>query len=109
MVTFREQQLLDLDSIYNTDERGETVAYTPDGGPSVSIDGIFRNSYVNIDPITGESASVEPTFTTKTSNVPNAKHKDLIVVDPSGSPVTYGVVRVMILTSGRSKLLLLKE
>lgn len=69
----------DLDALL--DGFGIDVTYTPDGGSPAPIRIIFYDETIVIDPNTGESQKVAPSGLTKTSNVPNAKNKETLVIN----------------------------
>ena len=70
----------DLSSFFDTDTHGTSVSYTPVGGSSNTIVGIFNNEYELVDVgETGVEASL-PILTVKTSDVPNLAQGDSFVI-----------------------------
>lgn len=81
----------DLAEFFTTDDFAITATYTPDGGSSASVKGIFDEGYQAVE-IGGEVAvaNVSPQFSTQSSEVSSASKGDAIVCNS----VTYTVVNV---------------
>lgn len=81
-----------LDFFLNINDFGIEVTYTPDGGTSRTVTGIFDNPYLAADAggIVEFNAS-SPTFMTRTSAITGASYGDELVIDS----VTYVIREVM--------------
>lgn len=84
---------------FEADDFGTTAIYTPDGGQSATIEGIFDNNHEEVDAGGGVPFSIRgPQFHTRTSNVPSADEGDTLeiggivyivrVVMPDGTGLT---------------------
>lgn len=73
----------DLDEFFDTDDFGVTATYTPTVGSPVSVIGIFRDEYVQMDVGSVGIEAVMPTFTCPLARLPNAKQ---------GETITYNAV-----------------
>ncbi len=79
----------DLDTFLNMGEFAMSAQYTAAGEDAVVIEVIYDPEEIVIDPFTEEQTAIPPRVITATSDVPNIRHKDVIVVDS----VTYGVLK----------------
>lgn len=86
----------DLDTMLNTDEFAESVTWTPSVGDATSIDGIFDQTHVDINPITGEVINEDPVFTCKADDVSGIKQGDTI----TRSAVVYKILKAILDETG---------
>lgn len=76
---------------FNTDDFGVSAVYTPSGGSSVNINGIFDNEFYEADAGGSVTVAIEqPRFACATSDVASALEGDAIVI----SGVSY-IIRVV--------------
>lgn len=104
-MTLADDRITDASIFSNTDDFGKVAIYTPFGGSAVSIDVRFVESrrLPSIDPYNGESSEITPYAKAKTTDVPNAAHKDTLEIDS----ITYEVLRTELINDGiRTKLYL---
>lgn len=76
---------------FDVDDFGVAATFTPDGGASSTVNGIFDKDFVAVD--AGGSVAValeEPRFVCRTSDVSTASDGDALVVD--GKTYTIRVV-----------------
>ena len=76
---------------FGTDDFGTAATYTPSGGSSSTVNGIFDNDYALADPLGSVGVgSADPRFVCRTSDVATAANGDALVVNS----VTYTVRNV---------------
>ena len=76
---------------FETDDFGTAATYTPSGGSSSTVNGIFDNDYALADPLGGVGVgSADPRFVCRTVDVATAANGDALVVNS----VTYTVCNV---------------
>jgi len=80
----------DLASFFDTDAHGTSLSFTPDGGSTSTINGIFNNEYELIDVGENGVESTVPILTVRSSDVPGLVQGDSFVIDS----VTYKSVIV---------------
>jgi hypothetical protein len=84
---------------FEVDDFGTTAIYTPDGGESVTIQGIFDNNHEEVDAGGGVPFSIRgPQYHARTADVPQADEGDTLeiggivytvrVVMPDGTGLT---------------------
>ena len=88
----------DLNAFFDTDTHGTTVTFTPNGGSSSTINGIFNNEYELVDIGEHGVESSIPLLTVKSSDVTNISQGDAftinsvsykaVVIRPDGTGVT---------------------
>ncbi|MEK7772737.1 MAG: hypothetical protein AAB307_00195 [Deltaproteobacteria bacterium] len=76
-MTFREE--MSGVSAEIIDALGESATYDDGAGPR-AITVVFDPAVIGVNPYTGESVNTAPIAFAKTSDVPNAKHKDTLIV-----------------------------
>ena len=82
---------------------GQSVTYTPSGGPSKEITVLFDHEYLGVDATGGVLVeSVHPTILALTSDVPNAAHGESLVIGPE----VYYIVGVQPDGQGMTQLIL---
>jgi hypothetical protein len=70
----------DLSTFFNTSDFATAATYTPAGGDPVSINVIFDDSKIDIDPITGQNINLDPTVLCKKSDVSTIKPNDAFTI-----------------------------
>ncbi len=71
----------DLSHFFNTADFADEATYTPTGGQVIKVKGIYDADF--IDPglaIEIGEGGVQPSFICKSSDLPNPRHDDLLVV-----------------------------
>lgn len=81
----------DDDRLYMLNDFGIQATYTPSGGSSVAITGIFDKAYREVNGGEVDFSLYEPEFMCRTSDVPSAVEGDVIVCEG----ITYTVIVVM--------------
>jgi hypothetical protein len=82
---------------------GQSVTYTPSGGPSKEVTVLFDHAYLGVDATGGVLVeSVHPTVLALTSDVPTAGHGESLVIGPE----LYYIVGVQADGLGMTQLIL---
>lgn len=87
----------DLTNVMDSSEMAITATYTPKNGSPVSVNVWFFEAEVNINPITGDSELVNPSFIANKTDMNNVKNKDTIVINS----ISYEILRVDVSEDGR--------
>jgi len=76
----------------NVDDFGVAATYTPSGGASSTVNGIFDNDFIEVDAGGGVGVALQqPRFHCRTADVSNASEGDALVV--SGVNYTIRIVQ----------------
>lgn len=94
-----------ISEFFETTDFAQSVTYTPSGGSSVSILGIFDNEFSLNDISEMGYQNMNPYITCKTSDVNNATNGDTFVI----SSVTYYVIGVQPDGTGITRIILSKN
>ena len=75
----------DRAAFFSLNDFGVSATYTPAGGASVTIAGIFDNDFVALDTAGGVAVAMQqPRFLCRTAQVAAAKEGDALTVDTVG-------------------------
>lgn len=76
----------------NVDDFGVVATYTPSGGASSTVNGIFDNDFIEVDAGGGVGVALQqPRFHCRTADVSSASEGDALVV--SGTNYTIRIVQ----------------
>ena len=90
----------------NVDDFGVAATYTPSGGGSSTVNGIFDNDFIEVDAGGGVGVALQqPRFHCRTSDVSSASEGDALVV----SGVNYTIRIVQDDGTGMTMLILEKD
>lgn len=84
-MTLRDTILADVTTFINTDDFGETVSYTPNGGAARDIDIVFFDGSLNVDPYIEQAEYKKPSMLAKATDMTDLTHKATIL----RSSITY--------------------
>jgi hypothetical protein len=102
-MTLRDRILTDLDDVFfNTDDFAEALTYTPAGGTAKTINGIFREPYQAMNPVTAEVEATVPYALVKTADLAAGVRGTIARADGSSytiietRPEAFGLTRLIL-------------